>query len=227
MARKPRIDLAGFLYHVTVRGNNKEDIFLDEGDMERFIRILKIAKKRYQFTQYGFALLPNHFHLLLRPSGDGTLSKSMQSINTGYTMYFNRKYERCGHVFQGRYKSILVEEEPHLLELVRYIHLNPVRAGLTQRPEDHRFSSYQIYLGEADNNLIDEEAFQEVLSRFGRTKETQLRRFRSFVGESRKRNVYKPKDFMEDVFLGSEKFRNEAITAIKKSKQQLNPHEEV
>lgn len=211
--------MAHYLYHITVRGNNKEKIFINDNDKERFLKILRVTKEKYQFALYAFALLQNHYHLLLKPVEDKTLSKIMQSLNTGYTMYFNKKYGRCGHVFQGRYKSILVEEETHLIELARYIHLNPFRAGLTDELEEYEYTSYPSYLMEMNTNLIDRE---EILSMFGQRRETQIRRFKCFVEEGRKRNTYKPEDYIKDVFLGKPGFIDNVKCELKDSSGQLD-----
>ncbi|MDI6891802.1 MAG: transposase [Actinomycetota bacterium] len=206
MPRKPRIDLSGQLYHVTVRGNNKEDIFIDKSDRDVYCKYLRKAKEKYCFFLYCYVLMNNHVHLLLRPTEKGAVSKIMQSINTGYTMYFNYKYKKCGHRFQGRYKSFLVEEEPHFLELLRYIHQNPVRAEIARRVEDYPYSSYFAYFGKAEDKLVD---IGEVLSRFGARESVQIKRFKVFIEDIRERNIYRPERFMKDgLIVGSEEFKN-------------------
>lgn len=212
MARKPRFDLPDFLYHVTARGNNRRIIFLEEIDYLRYIHLLFKNKQKYRFSLYAFVLMPNHVHLLIRPSRGGRLSKVMQAINTGYTMYFNRKYGRCGHLFQGRYYSLLVEEEAHFLELLRYIHQNPVRAKLVERVKDYHYSSFPYYINEGKQNLIDKE---EVLNMFSLRKETGIRRFKTFVEHVKTKGSYDPKKFIRSQrVLGSEEFEKMILKVL-------------
>src|SRR3990172_7539602 len=129
MPRGPRLDAPGTLHHVMVRGIERRAIFRDDRDRADFLRRLAALAAGGALTVYAWALLPNHCHLLLRP-GARPLARAMRSLLTGYAGAFNRRHHRAGHLFQNRYKSIVVEEEPYFLELVRYLHLNPVRAGL-------------------------------------------------------------------------------------------------
>ncbi len=129
MPRQPRLDIPYVLHHVIVRGIERRDIFADDSDKERFIARLSALLTQGSMKCFAWSLMSNHFHLLLKPS-TVSLSETMRCLLTGYAVYFNRKYQRSGHLFQNRYKSILCEEEPYFLELVRYIHLNPLRAGL-------------------------------------------------------------------------------------------------
>ncbi len=211
MPRKPRIDLAGYVYHVMARGNNRRKIYLEDRDFLRFGQLLRRMKEKYEILVYVWMLMPNHYHLLVKPTRDGTLSRLMQSLNTGYTGYFNRKYERCGHLFQGRYKSILVERETHFLELIRYIHCNPVRAELVENPQDYTYSSYLDYFTDGHAGMVEKD---EVLELFGKRRETQLRRFTEFVNEQRQRSVYDPDRFLRNLLhgdgvIGSKKFEQE------------------
>jgi len=128
-----RISAEGFVYHITVRGNGRSDIFLEARDFRRFLKKLKEYKEKLKFFLYAYVLMPNHFHLLLEPTARGTITKIMQALTTAYAMYFNKKYTHVGHVFQGRFHSLIVEKEPYLVEVSRYIHLNPVRAGLVTK----------------------------------------------------------------------------------------------
>lgn len=145
MPRPTRINGSDLIYHVFARGNNKEEIFFEPGDYQRFLQNLERFREKFRYMLYAYCLLPNHFHLLVR-SSKVPLSKMMQVLMTGYTMYIQKKYSRAGHVFQGRYKSIAVEQEPYLLQVVRYIHLNPVKAGLVEGAERYPWSSYTKYL---------------------------------------------------------------------------------
>ncbi len=146
MARPLRIEYPGAVYHITSRGNAKRPIFKDDRDRKRFLEILSSVVKRYNWLCYGYCLMDNHYHLLIE-TPDANLSKGMRQLNGVYTQAFNRTHKSVGHVFQGRYKAILVEKESYLLELCRYVVLNPVRAGIVKRPEDWRWSSYISTVG--------------------------------------------------------------------------------
>ena len=146
MGRPLRIEYPGAYYHVTSRGNEKKDVFRSQKDREKFLSYLESATERYGAVVHAYCLMSNHYHLLLETPA-GNLSQIMRHINGAYTNYFNTKRQRAGHLFQGRYKAILVEKDAYSLELSRYIHLNPVRAGMVQRPEEHRWSSYRSYIG--------------------------------------------------------------------------------
>jgi putative transposase len=140
MPRQPRIDIEGVLQHVMVRGIERRDIFLDERDRTAFLARLSQLLVRTQTDCLAWAFLSNHAHLLLRPTMP-ILSHLMQRLLTGYSVSFNLRYHRSGHLFQNRYKSIVCEEDSYLLELVRYIHLNPLRAGLV--PSLRELDSYK------------------------------------------------------------------------------------
>ncbi|OGH56792.1 MAG: hypothetical protein A3G34_14885 [Candidatus Lindowbacteria bacterium RIFCSPLOWO2_12_FULL_62_27] len=145
MPRKHRIHFPGACYHALNRGNRREPLFLESRDYQYFLESIVLVQKRYAFRVYAFCLMPNHFHLIIEV-GHVPLSTIMRSLLTRYAQYFNRKYHKVGHVFQGRYRAILCQKEAYLLELMRYIHMNPVRAGLVSRPEKWRWSSYRDYV---------------------------------------------------------------------------------
>ena len=147
MARPLRIEYPGAYYHVTSRGNEQKDIYKSQKDREKFLSYLESATGRYGASIHAWCLMNNHYHLLLE-TPLGTLSQIMRHINGAYTTYFNTKRKRAGHLFQGRYKAILIEEDEYATELSRYIHLNPVRAGAVEKPEEYRWSSYNNYIGE-------------------------------------------------------------------------------
>lgn len=147
MARPLRIEYPGAFYHVTSRGNERKDVFKSQKDREKFLFYLETATERYGAVIHVWCQLSNHYHLLLETPA-GNLSEIMHHINGAYTTYFNVKRKRSGHLFQGRYKAILVEADEYAKELSRYIHLNPVRAGIVDRPEDYEWSSYKSYIGE-------------------------------------------------------------------------------
>jgi len=141
MARPLRLEYPGALYHLTARGDNKAGIFLDDEDRNRFLKYLGAEIEQQGWVCYAWCLMGNHYHLLVE-TPEGNLIAGMRRLNGRYTQSFNRRHGRVGHVFQGRYKSILVEKEAYLYELCRYIVLNPVRAGMVMQPEDWPWSSY-------------------------------------------------------------------------------------
>src|SRR4030042_35639 len=146
MARPLRIEFPGALYHVTARGNARQDIFLDDDDRLLFCSVLERVVSRFHLLLHAYCLMNNHYHLLVE-TPEGNLSKGMRQINGVYTQQLNRRYNRVGHVLQGRYKAILVDKDNYLLELSRYVVLNPVRAGLVKQPSRWAWSSYHAMVG--------------------------------------------------------------------------------
>ncbi|MDX1584604.1 MAG: transposase, partial [Thermoanaerobaculia bacterium] len=146
MARPLRIDLPGAIQHVTNRGNNRENIFYDEGDKEAFLYLVIEEAERCGWLIHDYALMDNHFHLLIE-TPEVNLSRGMQRLETTYVQRFNRKYCRTGHLFGGRFGSQLVEGGAYQMEVARYIVLNPVRAEIVERPEDYRWTSYRAKAG--------------------------------------------------------------------------------
>jgi REP element-mobilizing transposase RayT len=142
MARPLRIEFPGAVYHITARGNARQDIYLSDNDRRLFLATLSSTVEKYNWICHAFCLMDNHYHLLLE-TPDPNLSLGMRQLNGVYTQRFNRQHNRVGHVFQGRYKAILLEKQGHLLELCRYIVLNPVAAGIVNSPCDYHWSSYQ------------------------------------------------------------------------------------
>jgi REP element-mobilizing transposase RayT len=147
MPRSPRIEYPGAIYHITSRGNRKENIYLSDNDKYNFLMLLGKTCGRCDWICHAYCLMNNHYHLLLE-TPFGNLAKGMQHLNGVYTQQFNKKYNHVGHVFQGRYKSILVEKDSYLLELARYIVLNPVRANLVSNASEWKWSSYSATCGE-------------------------------------------------------------------------------
>jgi len=141
-------------YHVITRGNQRQNLFHDDKDREFYLDRLEQYRKRYGFTIYAYVLMSNHVHLLIE-TGKTPLSKIMQGLQFSYTRYFNRRYRKIGHLFQGRYRAIICDREEYLLELVRYIHLNPVRAAMVKRPSEWQWSGHGEYLGKDKRGLID------------------------------------------------------------------------
>ena len=148
MARPLRIEFPGGLYHVTARGDRREDIYLCDADRQRWVDLLGEVCTRFNWFCHAYCLMDNHFHIVVE-TADGNLSAGMRQLNGVYTQWHNRSHNRVGHVFQGRFKAIIVQREAYLLELARYVVLNPVRAGMCNSPEDWPWSSYRTMLGQA------------------------------------------------------------------------------
>jgi len=178
MSRPLRIEYAEAVYHVTSRGNARRSIFKDETDREMFLRILEEVNDRYHWFCHAYCLMNNHYHLVIE-TPDGNLSKGMRQLNGVYTMRFNRRHGSVGHVFQGRYKAIVVQKESHLLEVCRYVVLNPVRVKVVEAPERWRWSSYRAAAGmEKAHPCLTTDW---VLGQFGSKKRTAEKRYRAFV----------------------------------------------
>jgi len=180
MARPLRVEYPGAVYHITSRGNAGQPIFTSPTDFRAFLSTLAQAIDRFAWVCHGYCLMPNHYHLLLE-TPHGELSRGMQWLNGVYTQAFNRRHHRLGHLLQGRFKAILVEKESHLLELARYVVLNPVRAGLTKRPEAWRWSSYRATAGyEPPPPWLSTDW---ILYHFSNQRPQALRAYRRFVPE--------------------------------------------
>ena len=166
---------------MTSRGNAKQTIFIDDEDRGRFLDSLTIALERFEWLCHAYCLMKNHYHLLIE-TPNGNLSRGMRELNGVYTQGFNQRYRRVGHLFQGRYKAIIVEKNNHLLSLCRYVVLNPVRVGLIGKPEEWKWSSYRATLG-----LVKKPSFLTddwILSQFDGTKGVAREKYRRFVMEA-------------------------------------------
>lgn len=180
MPRKSRIDAPGALHHIICRGIERRAIFEDDYDRDRFVSKLAAVLEETDTLCYAWALMPNHFHLLIR-SGSIPVAGIMRRVLTGYAVNFNLRHRRSGHLFQNRYKSILCQEEPYLLELVRYIHLNPIRAGVVadmKSLDGYPYSGHSRLMGKIKSGFQNTE---KVLSLFGQTRREARRRYRDFV----------------------------------------------
>ncbi len=180
MARPLRIEYPGALYHLTTRGNARADIFEDNLDREKYLEILASVVRKYRWICHGFCLMGNHYHLLVE-TPEGNLCRGMRQLNGLYTQTFNRRHRRVGHLFQGRYKSILVEKDSYLLQLSRYVVLNPVKAGMVKVPEDWEWSSYQATAGLT--TAPDCLSTDWILAQFSEHNTTACERYRNFVWE--------------------------------------------
>ena len=180
MPRQARLDAPDALHHVMVRGLERRVIFRDDQDRADFVARLAALAKAGAWTVYAWALLPNHAHLLVR-TGTRPLARSMRSLLTGYAGYFNRRHKRVGHLFQNRYKSIVVEAEPYLLELIRYLHLNPLRAQVVpdlRRLDRFPWTGHATLLGTVPRSWQDT---QTILGQFGPTPPRARHAYRAFV----------------------------------------------
>jgi REP element-mobilizing transposase RayT len=186
MPRLARLDIAGLLQHVIVRGIERRDIFIDDIDRQNFVDRVITLLPETGVRFYAWAILSNHFHMLLMPTAT-PLAFFMRRLLTGYAVSFNRRHKRCGHLFQNRYKSIVCEEEPYLLELIRYIHLNPLRAGMVASLDEldhYRWSGHAVLLG---NRSFSGQETNSILERFGDTFATAQHNYRQFVSDGIKK----------------------------------------
>ncbi len=177
MARPLRIIYENAFYHITARGNERRTIFVSDRDYRKFLTYLREALQKYGCILHAFALMRNHYHLILQ-TPKANLSSFMHSVNSAYTTYFNIKRRRSGHLFQGRYKALLIDVDAYLLELSRYIHLNPVRAGVTEKPEDYRYSSYKAYILPSESSMVYREL---TWSMIGGEEKSAAQSYRRFV----------------------------------------------
>ena len=181
------MEYEGAVYHITSRGNARESIFLDEGDRARFLEVLADVVDRYDWICHAYCLMTNHYHLLIE-TPDAGLSQGMQLLNGVYTQWFNRRHDRVGHLLQGRFKAILVEKESQLLELVRYVVLNPVRAKMVRSVRNWPWSSYRATAGQTE--VPEFLTVDWVLSQFDPDRERAVRAYRRFIRQGRGINVW-------------------------------------
>jgi len=203
MARPLRLQFSGALYHVTSRGDGRDDIYFGDADREAWLNVLARTCERFNWRVHAWCQMTNHYHLLLE-TPEGNLSAGMRQLNGVYTQYVNRTHQRVGHVFQGRYKAVLVEREAHLLELVRYVVLNPVRAGMVNDAADWPWSSHAAVLG-GPGLAPSWLEVDPLLLAFGPTRKRAVARYVDFV----RAGVGLPsvwEGLRGQVFLGSEDF---------------------
>ena len=206
MSRPLRVEFAGALYHVTSRGNARQAIYLDEQDFQIFVEVLADTCQRFNWVVHSYCLMTNHYHILLE-TPDGNLSKGMRQLNGVYTQKFNRKHRRVGHLYQGRYKAILVDKEAYLLEVGRYILLNPVRAGMVDSPDEYEWSSWHSTLGEKE--VPDWLAIDQTLLPFGHTRAIAKQRYQQFVLDGVSKGLWH--QLKQQMYLGSDDFVNQHL----------------
>lgn len=210
MARPLRIEFSGALYHVMARGNASQAIFYDNDDYERFLATIGRSSKRFDWVLWAYCLMPNHYHLLVETRRP-TLARGMRDLNGVYAQSFNWRHDRVGHLFQGRYKAILVDKESYLLELSRYIVLNPVRAGLCARPDDWRWSSYRYVFKHA--TAPDWLAVRPTLSLFAADRATARRTYADFVAAGMAESASAPA-VSNQLFVGNDAFVASATRSV-------------
>jgi putative transposase len=213
MARQLRVEFENAFYHITSRGNQRDKIFYDVSDRERFLGILSRTKERYGFLLHAYALMDNHYHLLME-TPRANLSQIMQNINTSYTVYVNRKYQRSGHLLQGRFKGIIVDKDRYLVVLSRYIHLNPLRVRLVKRPIEYPWTSYRAFMEQkAEDSLVDT---GETLSYFSKHRHKAIRAYRGFVegDEGRDENPFGKME--AGILLGEGAFKAKVLRRIER-----------
>jgi REP element-mobilizing transposase RayT len=201
MARPLRIEFPGALYHITSRGDRREAIYEDDDDREAFLGVLAEVVDRYHWICHAFCLMTNHYHLVIE-TVEGNLSRGMRQLNGVYTQASNRRHHRVGHLFQGRFKGILVDKDAYLLELSRYVVLNPVRAGVVDTPAQWRWSSYRAMTGKAP--VPKWLTVDALLCQFASVREEAHQSYRHFVSEGIGQGIWE--GLQQQIYLGGEAF---------------------
>lgn len=198
MARPLRVEYPGAFYHVINHGNSQENLFKSPRDYEKFLKYLEKAAERFAVIIHTYCLMDNHYHLLLE-TAEPNLSVTMQWLNVSYATYFNRKHNRNGHLFQGRFKAILIEAEAYLKHLSRYIHLNPVRARIIDKPEQYRWSSYSVFIGKQKSPKFLKTDW--LLSNFGSNTKKARKSYKEFIEGVDINTVKNPSEQLEGGFI--------------------------
>jgi putative transposase len=208
MPRTARIAPKEQIYHVLTRGNNRQDVFKNKRDYQKYLELLQRYKDKYQFKLYHYVLMGNHVHLVLETTDiGGTLAEIMKGINLSYAQYYKGRYKHIGHFWQDRYKSILVSKDNYLLACGNYVELNPVRAKIVEDPKNYKWSSYSTYAYGKKDTIVDEHSIYIELSTDSTERRKKYREFlRGFLkyknamrGEMNKRVVYGSEDFTEKI----------------------------
>ena len=211
MARALRAEYEGAFYHLTSRGNDRNRIFFNETDYSKFRAYLEEGMKKFGYRLHAYVLMTNHYHLLLE-TPNANLSKIMHYLNSSYTAYINKKRDRSGHLFQGRYKSILVQKDDYLLALSRYIHLNPVKAGIVEKPQEYPHSSYKSYTETKDNEFVYREL---ILSMMSKRRKLAFPKYRTFVEGVNIDELENPlKNIYGGFILGSKSFIKQTLDLL-------------
>jgi REP element-mobilizing transposase RayT len=220
MARPLRIDYEGAFQHITARGNEHKRIFISRVDYEKFLSLIKDALNKYGIILHCYVLMGNHYHLIVE-TPNGTLSRFMHDINSGYTTYFNIKRKRTGHLLHGRFKSILIDKNSYLLELSRYIHLNPLRAHMVEKLEEYPYSSYQAYIYSQKETMVSRNLIWGMVSP---DRNHASEAYRRFVEEMLTQEPASPfEKVYGGIILGNKQFIKDALKRIKD--ESLSTHE--
>ncbi len=209
MARPLRLEFEGAFYHVTSRGNSKHAIYFEPSDYLKFLDILQHVCERYYWRIHAYCLMGNHYHLVLE-TPEANLSAGMQLLNGIYTQYVNKVYQRCGHIFQGRFKSILVDSDSYYTRLVRYVVQNPVRAQMVRRVEDYKWSSYHATLGKSPVPVWL--AVDYLLEHFHHEKTKAKAAFSAFCQLTDEERIWDK--LTNQIFLGDEHFTKQQLAKI-------------
>lgn len=214
MSRPLRVEYPGAWYHVINRGRRKEEIYSSKKDYEEFKRTIKEAIEKFNLEVHAYSLMPNHYHLLIR-TPEGNLSRIMRHIDGVYTQRYNKNNRKDGSLFKGRYKSIIVGGESYLLELIKYIHMNPVKAEIVKNPESHKWTSHREYLGKENEKWLKKEL---ILNYFGKNRQKAIKQFDRYVKKrTNQRDLGLDKKRLP-IILGEEGFK-EKIKKILKGKK--------
>ena len=208
MARPPRIEVPGGVFHVVARGNERRPVFRDDADRERYLGRLAHYREKFEFAVLAYCLMDNHVHLAIE-TGRFPLSRIMAGLQSSYTQAFNRRHRRVGHLFQGRYKALLVERDLYLLGLVRYIHRNPVEAGVVERAADYRWSSDRFYRRGGGPEWLD---LDRVLPMLGRGRFAAARGYRALMNEEPAES-YEEARIIGQLVVGEEDFARRVLRA--------------
>ncbi|MCL5774370.1 MAG: transposase [Firmicutes bacterium] len=219
MARPLRLEFPGAVYHITSRGNEKKNIFVDDYDRKRFLAVLASVVEKFNWLCHAYCLMDNHYHVVIE-TVEGNMSRGMRQLNGVYTQFFNKKHNRVGHLFQGRYKAILVEKDSYLLALCRYIVLNPVRAGFIKIPNEWQWSSYGDTSEETNQHSFL--TIDWILSQFGINMLEAKAKYKKFVLEGVK-DDFSLGILKGQIFLGKDGFAG----AFKKLLESTESLEEV
>lgn len=215
MARPLRLEFEGALYHVTARGNERGKVFFTKRDYLKFKEYLAEGEIKHGFKLHAYVLMTNHYHLIIE-TPEGNLGRIMHHLNGSYTTYINIKRKRSGHLFQGRYKAILVEKDSYLLELSRYLHLNPVRAKMVARPEEYTHSSYGSYISLAKEEIITTDMILGMLT----SSSTQAKeRYKTYVESVLEEKLQSPMvNVYGGMMLGGESFIRDVLSRLASDK---------
>jgi REP element-mobilizing transposase RayT len=211
MARPLRIEYSGAVYHITSRGNERKPVFTIDQDRTNFLNTLQHVNKRYNWICHAYCLMDNHYHLLIE-TPDGNLAIGMRQLNGVYTQLFNKLHGRVGHLFQGRYKSILIQKDSHLLEVCRYVVLNPVRAKIVETPEAWKWSSYRATAGRESGHPCL--TINWVLGQFSGKRGKEIQEYSQFVQAGIGKSLWH--EVRGQAILGEETFADKLVDQLRK-----------